>query len=143
MSINLAETNMKFKAYERRRLTAKSKVLSIISIRDVIRPTWIAAKLTTNMRVVKDSIVNSGLSASSINHDRKSFYQKIDSKYRAHLRASSTNRLVGPLIPIFIQVFLSPLNYGTKKLSSTMIALVDVRKQPSGNADNRVKTRLR
>ena len=37
--------------------------------------TWMAAKLTANTRVVNDAVVNSGPSASSINHDKRSFYE--------------------------------------------------------------------
>ena len=91
-------------------------------------PTWTAAKLTTNMRVVKDSTVSSGPSASSIDHDRKSFYQKPNDECLSPPRADLTNRFVGPLISILAQVFSSLFNYWTNKLHSTLFALMDARK---------------
>ena len=124
-----------FKTYTGTCLAAKKKKkekkgkISALYMREKTTwgPTWIDAKLTPSIRAVKDFTVNSGPSALSINHDRKSFYQETDGEPQYRLRKRSTNRLVDPVIPVLVERSLSLLDYWTKKLHSALVTLINVR----------------
>ena len=98
--------------------------------RSIRRHTWIAEKLTTNMRVVNSSTVESAPFASSINQDRKSFCEKV-SVLGFQLQTRLTNRLICPLFSILIQAFPTFLDYLANKPPSTFIAMVNSRHEPS------------
>jgi hypothetical protein len=92
-----------------------------------------AAKPTTNTRVVKRSVVNSEPFPSSINHDRRSFYQKIAMSTSLSV-TRVTNRLIIPLRPVLVQVFLSLFDDWTKKLYTACDAPRNVCKETSSQS---------
>lgn len=99
------------------------KELSVHYITSTPVLTCIAAMLTSNTRAVKSLAVNSGPSASSINHDRRSFCHVNEHVLN---RTKVTNRLIIPSSSILIQVFLSLFDYRAKKFHTTYDALMDV-----------------